>query len=240
MSSVSAYPSTHLFAFPYHDNDAMYFFLEKSLKPHEKVIVCSSENEPYEDRAELTGAVKAWGAEPLIWGSDLRWKTLLRMAFESRAETIIGSAKSILSLAKIAKVNHIPLNIYNAVVIGKDACDWMLDGIAAFLDCRVFHCAAPSASVIEWHPNKAHSIEAVADANAHTEHSLRDYLMHWGSILDCNVYRGVSGLVMEIVCFRGEKLPSLPNCAKLVLRNWNPEKDVPMGAYNSDFVLESH
>ncbi len=240
MGTVSAYPSTHLFAFPYHDNDAMYFFLEKSLKPHEKVIVCSSENEPAEDRTELANAVQAWGAEPLIWGSDLRWKTLLRMAFESRAQTIIGSAKSILSLAKIAKVNHIPLNIYNAVVIGKDVCDWMLDGIASFLDCRVFHCAAPTASVIEWHPNKLRSADTAVDADSRNVHSIRDYLMRWGSILDCNVYRGVSGLVMEIICFRGEKLPTLPNCAKLVLRNWNPEKDVPMGVTSADFVSESH
>lgn len=240
MSAFSAYPSTHLFAFPYHDNDSMYFFLEKSLKPHEKVIVCSSENEPTEDRAELAAAVRAWGAEPLIWGSDLRWKTLLRMAFESRAQTIIGSAKSILSLAKIAKVNHIPLNIYNAVVIGRDACDWMLDGIASFLDCRVFRCASPSESVIEWHPGKLRNPEAAGDSGTRNEHSIRDYLMRWGSILDCNVYHGVSGLVMEIVCFRGEKLPNLPNCAKLVLRNWNPEKDAPMGKAIGEFISESH
>lgn len=240
MSVHAAYPATHLFAFPYHDSDRMYFFLEKSLKPHEKVIVCSSDNEPAEDRAHLTGAVKAWGAEPLIWGSDLRWKTLLRMAFESRAQTIIGSAKSILSLAKIAKVNHIPLNIYNAIVIGREACDWMLDGIASFLDCRVFHCASPSDDVIEWHPGKETIFAPKEIIPSHTEHGLRDYLMHWGSILDCNVYRGVSGLVMEIVCFRGEKLPSLPNCAKLVLRDWNPEKDVPMGSGVGEEMHENH
>lgn len=240
MSGLTAYPATHLFAFPYHDNDAMYFFLEKSLRPHEKVIICSSDHDPCEDRSQLAKAVRAWGAEPLIWGSDLRWKTLLRMAFDSRAETIIGSAKSILSLAKMAKINHIPLNIFNAVVIGKESCDWMLDGIASFLDCRVFHCTSPADSVVEWHPKKTAEAAPVDTAAPVGERNIRDYLMRWGSVLDCNVYRGISGLVMEIVCFRGEKLPNLPNCAKLVLRNWNPDSDVPMSCAAAEYSLESH
>lgn len=242
MSNSAVYSKRQLFGFPYNGKDAMYFFLQKSLKPREKVIVCFSPNDPAEDRAELLGAVEAWGAEPVIWDEDLRWKTLLRMTFDSRAETIIGSAKSILSLAKLAKINRIPLCIYNAVVIGMEASEWMLDGIANILDCRVFRCPSPTDQVIEWMPSAyntgkpANNLETVPG----NVKSIRDYLMHWGSILDCDVYRTVGGLAMEIVCFRGEKLPTLPSCAKLVLRNWNPDFDVPICTDYRDRLSETH
>lgn len=52
--------------------------------------------------------------------------------------------------------------------------------------------------------------------------------MHtWSSILDCKVARGECGLELEIITFPGEKLPRIPSCARLVLRPWNPENDVP-------------
>lgn len=236
MSYAAAMQRFRSFGMPYQGPEGMYSFLGRSLKPHEKVIVCSSSNDPAGACAEIKGAVEALGAEPLIWGKDLRWKTLLRMTFESRAEIIIGSAKSILSLAKLAKVNQIPLNIYNAIVIGAEASEWMLSSIAKFLDCRVFRCRSHEDLVKEWLPDKQASDSADNKAGG----NLADYLMRWGSILDCNVYRGVSGLVMEIVCFRGEKLPVLPGCAKLVLRNWNPETDEPLPVVSSDELTESH
>ena len=49
----------------------------------------------------------------------------------------------------------------------------------------------------------------------------------WTSILDCRLSRTEFGLELEIVTFPGEKLPKLPSCAKLVVRNWNPETDIP-------------
>ena len=52
-------------------------------------------------------------------------------------------------------------------------------------------------------------------------------LMSWTSILDCRLTRGEYGLEMEIVTFPGEKLPKLPSCAKLIVRSWNPQEDIP-------------
>lgn len=49
----------------------------------------------------------------------------------------------------------------------------------------------------------------------------------WTSILDCRMARTGYGLELEIVTFPGEKLPKLPSCAKLVIRNWDPEHDMP-------------
>lgn len=50
----------------------------------------------------------------------------------------------------------------------------------------------------------------------------------WTSILDCRIVKGPYGLELELVVFPGEKLPKFPTCAKLVVRPWDPERDVPM------------
>ena len=49
----------------------------------------------------------------------------------------------------------------------------------------------------------------------------------WTSVLDCRLFKTAYGLELEIVTFPGEKLPKLPSCAKQVIRNWNPETDMP-------------
>ena len=52
-------------------------------------------------------------------------------------------------------------------------------------------------------------------------------LHHWDSVLDAKLRRGEYGLELEVVVFPGFELPQLPNCAKQVVRKWNPEEDVP-------------
>ena len=56
---------------------------------------------------------------------------------------------------------------------------------------------------------------------------LGETLHMWTSILDCKLIKSEFGLELEIVTFPGEKLPKLPSCAKLVVRNWDPETDIP-------------
>lgn len=56
---------------------------------------------------------------------------------------------------------------------------------------------------------------------------LYEELSFWSSILDCRVERSEFGLELEIVCFPGEKMPKLPTCARLIVRAWNPEVDIP-------------
>ena len=56
---------------------------------------------------------------------------------------------------------------------------------------------------------------------------LSGHLLRWSSILDCRVTRTSYGLELEIVTFPGEKLPKLPNCAKQVVRPWDPEREIP-------------
>lgn len=52
-------------------------------------------------------------------------------------------------------------------------------------------------------------------------------LLSWSSILDCWVARTHMGLELEIVHFPGVRLPKLPACAKLTLREWEPNRDMP-------------
>lgn len=219
-------------------------FLRRYLPPKQKVIVCLSSNDCSRTAMEVIATLRSCDAEALVWGEDPRWKTLLRMAFDSRAELIIGSARSILSLAKLAKFKRIPLNIFCAVVVDEDAGDWMLDGIARSLDCRVFCCSDAETPLQEYAANKG-VLPVYPDTPPAFAHDMdlrseMDYLMHWGSVLDCSLYKGDSGLVMEIVCFKGEKLPVLPTCAKMVFRYWNPDTDIPLRMNSAAYMAESH
>lgn len=56
---------------------------------------------------------------------------------------------------------------------------------------------------------------------------LEDTLLTWSSILDYRAEYTESGAALELVVFPGESLPKLPSFAKLNVRPWNPEKDVP-------------
>ena len=59
-------------------------------------------------------------------------------------------------------------------------------------------------------------------------HVLEDRLLPWASVLEFRSEVTDSGLDLELVVFPGTPLPELPNCARLKIRNWNPEEDVPM------------
>lgn len=51
----------------------------------------------------------------------------------------------------------------------------------------------------------------------------------WTSILDVRLEKGQYGLEMELVVFPGQELPTLPTCAKRIIRAWSPERDEPFG-----------
>lgn len=110
--------------------------------PGDPVLIC------FQDVGEegLSGlmkqAVKACGGRPVLWGRDRRWKTLLRLAFTSRAATIIGSPLLLLGLSKLKRANGTPLAIRNVVITGYPCFPWMIDGIVRGFDCREWGCFA--------------------------------------------------------------------------------------------------
>ncbi len=110
------------------------------LKKREKVLICFPEYTEDTIGGLMAQAVQHCGAEPVIWQDDLRWKTLLRLAFSTRAGTVIGPPLIILGLSKAACYQGVPLYIRNAVCAGYPCMDWMMDGIIKGLDCRAWGC----------------------------------------------------------------------------------------------------
>ena len=60
-----------------------------------------------------------------------------------------------------------------------------------------------------------------------TKKILEERFLAWSSILDYRVEKTESGLALELVVFPGESLPVIPNCAKLTIRPWKPDEDMP-------------
>lgn len=60
-----------------------------------------------------------------------------------------------------------------------------------------------------------------------TKKILEERFLAWSSILDYRVEKTPCGIALELVVFPGESLPEIPNCAKLTIRPWDPETDVP-------------
>lgn len=116
------------------------------VEPGERVLLCFQKRETGNLCDLMARAVTSCGARPVIWGEDRRWKTLLRLAFASRASTIIGTPLVVLGLSKLKKANDTPLFVHNVVTVGYPCAQWMLDGISKGFDCRTWGCFGLSLS----------------------------------------------------------------------------------------------
>lgn len=202
------------------------------LKKGERVLICL-DDAPGSLGELFRLAVEECEAVPLMWGTDLRWKTMLKLAFIHKARTIVCVPLVALGLAKLARAKATPLYIHNVVTVGYPCLDWMSEGIINGLDCKVRNWDLPGVEDAQW--------DALPDQQL--LRASRE-IMEWTSVLDCRLRKGESGLDIEIVVFPGEKLPKLPSCAKLNVRPWNPDTDVPFGVEprmkNAVFSRENH
>ena len=60
-----------------------------------------------------------------------------------------------------------------------------------------------------------------------TKALLEDRFLQWSSVLDYRAKRTECGVDMELVVFPGESLPKLPTCARLRVRPWEPDTEIP-------------
>ncbi len=281
--------------------------LSAFLKKRDKVLIL------FPDRPATVGglmkeAVTRCSAAALFLDTDQRWLTILKTAFVSRCDAIIGPALTILGLAKVAKHRGTPLFARNILVAGYPIKKWMVDGIERGLDCRAWGCYDPgfSSMIAGFTCNQCclhlrderYRVRIVDDAGnavpqgergrviispvcdetlqfdtgdlarfedapcgCGSRHprlmdidtnsgddpmlsALGESFHRWGSILDCKLSNTGYGLELELVVFPGEKLPQFPNCARLVVRAWNPEVDVPFphgyALKNRLFFRETH
>lgn len=118
------------------------------LKKGDKVLICFPRGEGNGIGALMEQAVIRCGAVPVMWDRDQRWIELLRLAFSSRAGTVIGAPLVVLGLSKLARHHGTPLYIRNVVTAGYPCLDWMIDGIIKGLDCSTWGCFGPGTGAV--------------------------------------------------------------------------------------------
>lgn len=110
------------------------------LRPGERFLICFPFQNADSIGSLLERAAHRVGAVPLVWKDDLRWKALLKLAFDSRATAIAGTPLVILGLTKLARATRTPLNFRYVMTSGYPCLDWMIYGIRRGLDCGSWGC----------------------------------------------------------------------------------------------------
>lgn len=187
-------------------DEAAFEQIRHHLRPKQTVMICVPDRTMQQ---RIVAFAESCGAICLTGGTDLRWKTLIRLAFSQRVQTIIGDPRLILGFAKLSRASGIPLKIRHAVLVGPPCSDALQTVMKHSLDCRITSIACP------------------VDHQDRTLAELEEQLLAWTSVLDCKLHRGACGLEISVITFAGEQLPKLPSCAKLLLRPWEPEEDIP-------------
>lgn len=293
--------------------EATVCYLSNRIKPFlqtlEPVLICFQD----EGSSSLGGifkeAVLRCEATPVFWGPDYRWKELLRIAFDTHANTIIGPPLVVLGLMKLARATATPLYAYDVIIAGDPFAPWMVEGLKKGFDCNIWGCyavrfgpviggfscpqeagihiredvflpklckdgdesfisnqgslyfASAKDVTIIYNPEQAARIHyqpcccgcdepRVVDVKStRREDLLREQLegelLTWSSVLDYRVEYTESGAALELVVFPGEAIPQLPSCAKLNVRLWNPQEDVPFCMHKftdkiPEKILENH
>lgn len=270
-------------------------YLTDRIKPFlqilEPVLICFPDEGPLSLGGIFKEAVFRCEAKPVFWGPDYRWKELLRLAFDTHANTIIGAPAVVLGLTKLARATATPLYAYDVIVAGDPFAPWMVDGLKKGFDCNIWGCYAvrtgpviggfSCAQEVGIHirddvfrirlqesgnsiknPNRGRlSLESTKDpsvifdpevtvqvhhqgcccgceeprvvdvqptgSNDLLREQLEDNLLTWSSVLDYRVEYTEFGASLELVTFPGEAIPKLPSVAKLNVRVWNPNEDIP-------------
>lgn len=188
------------------------------MRPRSKALICFPASLPSDFGTVFEQAVRIAGGIAMFWQPDIKWKTLLRLAFFERVETIIAPPLVVLGLAKLARATATPLYIRNAITAGYPCADWISDGIIKVMDCNVWDCCGHGTG---------HADNALSEALGADLYELFSQLHSWTSVLDVLLHKSSCGLEMELVVFPGQKLPTLPNCAKRLIKAWDPEQDEP-------------
>ena len=116
--------------------------LSAFVKKMDTVLICFPEQGAGSLSRVMEQAVLQCGANPVVWGEDHRWKSLLRLAFSSRAAVIVSTPLIVLGLAKLQSFYSIPLFVRHVVTAGYPCEEWMIEGIRRSFDCVSWGCFA--------------------------------------------------------------------------------------------------
>ena len=121
-------------------------YLVNKIKPFlsvlEPVLICLPDDGPASLGGLFKEAVLRCNAKPILWGPDYSWRELLRIAFDTHANTVVGHPLLVLGLMKLARATATPLYIYDVILCGDPFSRWMVEDLKNGLDCRVWGCYA--------------------------------------------------------------------------------------------------
>ena len=121
--------------------------MKKFLRPGDKLMLCFATNEPDNIGELLSRAAQRIGVKVLV-PEDLRWKTILKLAFSSRATAISAPPFVVLGLTKLARHTQTPLFFRNVITVGYRCSNWIIEGIQKGLDCQVWGCYGPGSGAL--------------------------------------------------------------------------------------------
>lgn len=121
--------------------------MKKFLRPGDKLMLCFTTNEPDNIGELLSRAAQRIGVKVLV-PEDLRWKTILKLAFSSRATSISAPPFVVLGLTKLARHTQTPLFFRNVITVGYRCSNWIIEGIQKGLDCQVWGCYGPGSGAL--------------------------------------------------------------------------------------------
>ena len=117
------------------------------LKKSERVLICFTKKDDTLCRI-LEQAVVECGAVPVWLGEDCRWVTILKTAFTSKCNCIVGSPLMLLGLSKVARHMGTPLFARNVLLSGYPSTEWMVKAIERGLDCQSWGCFDPGVGAV--------------------------------------------------------------------------------------------
>lgn len=116
--------------------------MSRFLKKNERVLILFPRQENTACRI-LERAVENCGCTPIWVGQDYRWMTLLKQAFTSKCNCLVGSPLALLGLSKLAKHMATPLYVTNVMMVGYPTTSWIVQGVRKNLDCMAWGCFDP-------------------------------------------------------------------------------------------------
>lgn len=176
--------------------------LGRFLRVRERVLICFPEHREGNLSWLMEQAVYRCGADPIVWGPDRTWKTLLRQAFSHKTSAIIGQPLILLGLTKLKKYNGTPLYVRKVITAGYPCPDWVIEGLEKGFDCEVGGCFAVSDSPV---------VAGFACGQS------------WGVHIREDAYK------VKIVDDAGRTLPNGALGHIILSPTWDPEMEIPIG-----------
>ena len=116
--------------------------MSRFLKKKDKVMICFRKQENTACQI-LEQAIIGCECEPIWVGEDFRWMALLKLAFTTRSDCIVGPPLLLLGLSKLAKHMGTPLYARNVLMSGYPTTNWLVNGVRQGLDCMAWGCFDP-------------------------------------------------------------------------------------------------